>query len=70
MNGSDWTGTSEKILSTKHAPLCQQILKKGLTPTPLRGQIWSIVLGSEIEDHVSYSERISFDWILNNLNGF
>lgn len=53
MNPSDWSSTCEKILSTKHAPLCQQILKKGLTPTPLRGQIWSIVLGSEIEDHVS-----------------
>lgn len=53
MNTSDWSATCDKILTTKHAPLCQQILKKGLTPTPLRGQLWSIVLGSELEDHVS-----------------
>jgi hypothetical protein len=54
MNTSDWSTTCEKILTTKHAPLCQQMLKKGLTPTPLRGRLWSIVLGSEIEEHVSY----------------
>lgn len=55
MTVNDWSVTCERILSTRHAPLCQQILKKGLTPTPLRGKIWSIVLGSEIEDHVSNS---------------
>lgn len=53
MNQSDWSATCEKILVTKHAPLCQQILKKGLTPTPIRGRLWSIVLGSEMEEHVS-----------------
>lgn len=52
MNVNDWSATCDRILHTKHAPLCQQILKKGLTPTPLRGRIWAIVLGSEIEDHV------------------
>lgn len=51
MNPSDWSATCEKILTTKHAPLCQQMLKKGLTPMPLRGKLWSIVLGSELEDH-------------------
>lgn len=49
----EWQMTSEKVLSANHAPLCQQVLKKGLTPTPLRGQLWSTVLGSEIQDHVS-----------------
>lgn len=52
MNTSDWSATCEKIMSTKHAPLCQQMLKKGLTPMPLRGKLWSIVLGSQIEEHV------------------
>lgn len=49
---TDWSATCEKILSTRHAPLCQQILKKGATPTQIRGKIWSIVLGTELEDHV------------------
>lgn len=52
MNIGDWSATCERILTTKHAPLCQQILKKGLTPTPIRGRLWSIVLGSELEEHV------------------
>lgn len=52
MTMNDWSVTCERILSTRHAPLCQQILKKGLTPTQLRGRVWSIVLGSELEDHV------------------
>lgn len=52
MNTSDWSATCDKILTTKHAPLCQQILKKGLTPTPVRGRLWAIVLGSDHEDHV------------------
>ncbi|KAG5675845.1 hypothetical protein PVAND_005715 [Polypedilum vanderplanki] len=51
MTLNDWSATCERILSTRHAPLCQQILKKGLTPILLRGKIWSIVLGSELEDH-------------------
>lgn len=54
MTMNDWSVTCERILSTRHAPLCQQILKKGLTPTQLRGKVWSIVLGSELEDHVRY----------------
>ncbi|KAL7044718.1 hypothetical protein ACKWTF_002032 [Chironomus riparius] len=51
MTVTDWSVTCERILTTRHAPLCQQILKKGLTPTQLRGKIWSIVLGSELEEH-------------------
>jgi len=53
MTSADWSTTCEKILATRHAPLCQQILKKGQTPTPFRGKLWSIVLGSELEEHVS-----------------
>jgi hypothetical protein len=53
MNVNDWSVSCERILTTRHAPLCQQILKKGMTPTQIRGKVWSIVLGSEIEDHVS-----------------
>jgi hypothetical protein len=53
MTMTDWSATCERILSTRHAPLCQQILKKGATPLQIRGKIWSIVLGSELEDHVS-----------------
>lgn len=54
MTVNDWSVTCERILTTRHAPLCQQILKKGLTPTQLRGKVWSIVLGSELEEHVSF----------------
>lgn len=52
MSSNDWSSTCDKIMSTKHAPLCQQILKKGQTPMPIRGKLWSIVLGSELEEHV------------------
>lgn len=65
MTTSDWSATCEKILSTRHAPLCQQILKKGMTPTQLRGKIWSIVLGSELEEHVSLSYYCNFAILLN-----
>ncbi|CAO1340765.1 unnamed protein product [Diamesa hyperborea] len=51
MTLTDWSVTCERIMTTKHAPLCQQILKKGLTPTPIRGKLWANVLGSELEDH-------------------
>lgn len=49
----DWHATCVKVLQTRHAPLCQQVLKKGATPNQLRGALWSYVLGSHIEPHVS-----------------
>lgn len=73
MNPNDWSTTCEKILTTKHAPLCQQMLKKGMTPTPLRGKLWSIVLGSELEDHHNNmwedlkSDVLSTDLIVDKL---
>jgi hypothetical protein len=61
----DRSVTCEKILATKHAPICQQLLKKGLTPTPLRGQLWSIVMNSEIVSeivkHILIYKRKFFD---------
>nr|XP_029708933.1 TBC1 domain family member 19-like isoform X2 [Aedes albopictus] len=48
---TDWAVTCQKILKTRHAPLCQQALKKGITPPPLRGHLWAYVLGSQVEAH-------------------
>lgn len=66
MTMTDWSATCERILSTRHAPLCQQILKKGATPTQIRGKIWSIVLGTELEDHVR-DEFLEFLKFLMNI---
>lgn len=43
---SNWSLQCKRILSQRHAPLCQHALKKGQTPKPLRGELWSYVLGS------------------------
>lgn len=43
---SDWSIQCRKILARKHSPLCQYALKKGHIPKPLRGELWSYVLGS------------------------
>lgn len=50
---NDWHQTCMKVLKTRHSPLCQQVLKKAATPNQLRGSLWSFVLGSQIEPHVS-----------------
>lgn len=42
----EWNLQCKKILLQKHSPLCQYVLRKGQTPTPLRGELWSYVLGS------------------------
>lgn len=42
----NWSTQCKRILGQKHAPLCQHALKKGQTPKPLRGELWSYVLGS------------------------
>lgn len=42
----NWSTQCKRILSQQHAPLCQHALKKGQTPKPLRGELWSFVLGS------------------------
>jgi hypothetical protein len=47
----DWPHTCSQVLQTRHAPLCQQVLKKGITPPPLRGPLWSYVLGSTIQEY-------------------
>lgn len=41
-----WSIQCKRILVQQHAPLCQYALKKGQTPKPLRGDLWSYVLGS------------------------
>lgn len=56
MNVADFTGYCIKVLNFKHSPLCQQVLKKGTTPAPLRGELWSLVLGSHLNDFVSSAE--------------
>lgn len=51
---SNWSTTCQRVLQTRHAPLCQQTLKKGVTSATLRGPLWSYVLGSQVEDLVIY----------------
>lgn len=58
MSVTDFTNHCNKVLSFKHSPLCQQVLKKGTTPGPLRGELWSYVLGSHLDDFVSGSNWI------------
>lgn len=47
----NWTLQCQRILQSKHAPLCQHLLKRGQTPAPFRGVIWSYVLGSHIKPY-------------------
>lgn len=53
MSATDFTAHCNRVLHFKHSPLCQQVLKKGTTPGPLRGELWSYVLGSHLDDFVS-----------------
>ncbi|KAH0550622.1 TBC1 domain family member 19 [Cotesia glomerata] len=43
------TDFGEKVLSSNHAPIAQEFLKRG-APRALRGRLWSLVLGSVIKD--------------------
>lgn len=43
----------QRILDSRHAPMCQQYLKKGCTPAPYRGALWASVLDSKLHDYVS-----------------
>ncbi|XP_014089062.1 TBC1 domain family member 19 isoform X1 [Bactrocera oleae] len=43
-NNLDLPTQCKRILDTKQAPLCQHFLKKGRTPAPFRGELWSFVL--------------------------
>lgn len=54
MSANDFASHCAKVLNYKHSPLCQQVLKKGATPGPLRGELWSYVLGSHLDDFVSW----------------
>lgn len=57
MGPMDFTMHCQRVLQFKHSPLCQQVLKKGTTPGPLRGELWSFVLGSHLDDFVSEMGR-------------
>lgn len=46
------THIGEKVLIVNLAPVAQQFLKRGC-PRALRGRIWSLVLGSVINDKVN-----------------
>lgn len=48
-----WLEQCQKIVQVKHSPLCQHILKRGNTPAPHRGALWSYVLGSQLKPYVS-----------------
>lgn len=43
----------EKILEKNYAPIAQEYLKKGC-PRSLRAKMWSLILGAEIKQYVSY----------------
>ncbi|XP_037926548.1 TBC1 domain family member 19 isoform X2 [Hermetia illucens] len=47
----DLTLQCQRVLNYKHTPLCQQTLRKGNTPPPYRGALWSYVLGSHVNTH-------------------
>ncbi|XP_065357666.1 TBC1 domain family member 19 isoform X2 [Calliphora vicina] len=40
-----------RVLESKHAVLCQHLLRKGNTPAPYRGALWAYVLGSHVNDY-------------------
>lgn len=54
----NWSAQCKRILSQRHAPLCQHALKKGQTPKPLRGELWAYVLGSHNFFNVSLINKI------------
>ncbi|KAK0167282.1 hypothetical protein PV327_004701 [Microctonus hyperodae] len=43
------TDLGEKVLKSNHAPIAQEFLKRG-APRALRGQLWSLVLGSVVKE--------------------
>ncbi|KAH0956512.1 hypothetical protein HN011_001847 [Eciton burchellii] len=52
------THIGEKVLSSNHAPIAQEFLKRG-SPRALRGRLWSLVLGSALKDNaVEYYEEL------------
>ncbi|XP_015123054.1 TBC1 domain family member 19 [Diachasma alloeum] len=52
------TVLGEKVLSLNHAPIAQEFLKRG-APRALRGQLWSLVLGSIVKDtDIEYYEEL------------
>lgn len=53
VTSGDFTVQCQKVLQFKHSPLCQQVLRKGCTPAPVRGELWAYVLGSHLDDFVS-----------------
>jgi len=57
----DLTVQCQRILEARHAPMCQQFLKKGCTPAPYRGALWASVLDSKLHDYVTT------DFGINNL---
>ena len=54
------------MLGSRHAPLCQHILKKGNTPAPYRGALCAYVLGSHSTEDVS-SLKITTNFQHNKL---
>lgn len=49
----------QRILDSRHAPMCQQYLKKGCTPAPYRGALWASVLDSKLHDYdIEYWQKL------------
>ncbi|XP_030383303.1 TBC1 domain family member 19 [Scaptodrosophila lebanonensis] len=59
MGVSDPKVQCQRILEAKHAPLCQQFLKKGCTPAPYRGALWASVLDTKLHDYdIEYWQKL------------
>lgn len=43
----------EKIIQYNHAPVAQEYLKRGCPPC-LRAKMWTLVMGSDIKNEVSF----------------
>ncbi|KAH8241530.1 TBC1 domain family member 19 isoform X1 [Drosophila bipectinata] len=55
----DLTVQCQRILEARHAPMCQQFLKKGCTPAPYRGALWASVLDSKLHDYdIEYWQKL------------
>lgn len=55
----NWLEQCQRVVAHKHAPLCQHILKKGITPALHRGSLWANVLGSQVKPYVSTTHQMN-----------
>lgn len=54
---SERIALGEKILAKNYAPLAQEYLKRGC-PKSIRSKMWSLLLGSEVKQMVTYPKYL------------